>query len=509
MPRDRLAGIPRSTNAWFAIRRSHCRMNAMRILLYLLLLGAAVLHAPLASARETPPLVVEAKIPLGNIKGRIDHLAYDSVRERLYVAELGNDSVGIVDLKNQRLLSTVSGFDEPQGIGYEPATDSVYVANGGDGSVRIFHGENFSPVGKIALGADADNVRVDATGRRVYVGFGNGALAVIDAVTRKRIADIALKGHPESLQLESAGDRIFVNVPDARVIQVVSREANASIATWSTGALRANFPLAIDASEHRLLAIFRFPARLEGYDLTSGAGLGGVAACTDADDVFVDPKRRYVYVICGEGSVDTYAPANKTFTRVAQLAISPGSRTGLYLPQIDRLVVAIRGSGQGAAAVWILRPSPTAATSASDSQDNPRHAGSVLFVCEHGNVKSLMAVSYFNQLAQERHLPLMAISRGTAPDSSTVPPAIIDGLRTDGFDVASFHPTAISPADVASADRVILINTELPSDLSGASRATESWTDVPPASVDYGAARESLKAHVRALLDQLTAGQSR
>ena len=116
-----------------------------------------------------------------------------------------------------------------------------------------------------------------------------------------------------------------------------------------------------------------------------------------------------------------------------------------------------------------------------------------------------MAASYFNQRAQARHLPLVAISRGTALNSTNVPPAIIEGLRVDGFDVASFHPAPITAADVASAERVILINTQLPLEFSGASRATESWTDVPPASVDYGAAREALKAHVEILLNQLSA----
>jgi DNA-binding beta-propeller fold protein YncE len=455
-------------------------------------LVATLLYGCLACAAEAPPLLLDAKIPLGNIKGRIDHLAYDAARERLYVAELGNNSVGIVDLKNRRLLSTVPGFDEPQGLGYEPATDTVYVANGGDGSLRIFRGENFESIGQVALGADADNVRVDTGTRRVYVGFGSGALAVVDAVSRKRIAEIPLKGHPESFQLDATSDRIFVNVPDAGIIQVTSRDSGASIATWPTATLHANYPLTIDASNHRLLAVFRRPARLEAFDLTNGTPLGGVDACGDADDLFVDPNRNYVYVICGEGTVDTYAFADKAFKRSAQLEIPRGSRTGFFLPDNDRLVVAIRASNQEAAAVWILRPASPSATS------------SVLMVCEHGNVKSLMAASYFNQLAKARHLPFHAISRGTAPNSTTVPAAIVDGLKNDGFDVSDFHPTAIAASDVASADRVILINADLPSGISGATTKTETWTDVPPASVDYGAAREALKAHIRALLDQLS-----
>jgi hypothetical protein len=77
------------------------------------------------------------------------------------------------------------------------------------------------------------------------------------------------------------------------------------------------------------------------------------------------------------------------------------------------------------------------------------HDSQVLFACEDGNVKSLMAVSHFNQLAQERRLPFRAVSRGTAPDSTTVPSAIIQGLRGDGFDVSWFHPSQASASTLS------------------------------------------------------------
>lgn len=109
-------------------------------------------------------LELAAKIPLGDIRGRIDHLAVDPGRQRLYVAELGNDSVGVVDIKDLKTIRTLTGFHEPQGIAYEPSTDTVYVANGDDGSVRPFKGANFDPLPAIALGDDADNVRIDPAG---------------------------------------------------------------------------------------------------------------------------------------------------------------------------------------------------------------------------------------------------------------------------------------------------------------------------------------------------------
>src|SRR4030081_2458845 len=90
--------------------------------------------AAFAQPAESAPLQLEAKIPLGEIRGRIDHMAVDLKRQRLFVAELGNDSLGIIDLANRKLIRTITGLKQPQGVGYEPSTDMLYVANAGDGS---------------------------------------------------------------------------------------------------------------------------------------------------------------------------------------------------------------------------------------------------------------------------------------------------------------------------------------------------------------------------------------
>jgi hypothetical protein len=172
------------------------------------------------------PLLLERKIPLGDVRGRIDHLAVDLKRNRLFVAELGNDTVGVVDLNEQKVQHVITGLKEPQGIGYVPSSDTLFVANASDGSVLIFHGADYAAAGRIELGDDADNVRVDSVSNRVFVGYGTGALAVIDPATNGKIADISLQAHPESFQLARSDRRIFVNVPKAREMAVVDRFAS-------------------------------------------------------------------------------------------------------------------------------------------------------------------------------------------------------------------------------------------------------------------------------------------
>jgi len=314
------------------------------------LLGPAPAHAADSAALE-----LESKIPLGEVRGRIDHLAFDPNRLRVFVAELGNDSVGVVDLKERKTVRTLTGLKEPQGIGYLPSTDTVYVANSSDGSVRLFQGPDLNAAGRIDLGDDADNVRVNDVAQQVLVGYGDGALAILDAVTHSKVADVSLKAHPESFR--AGRQRIYVNVPRAHEIAVIDQIARKQIGSWPTGELSANFPLALDESHQRVLAVFRHPAMLAAFQAQDGKRVAIEPTCGDSDDLFVDAKRNLIYVICGEGYVDVLAPRGQGYASRGRIATLSGARTGLFVPEIDRLIVAARARGSESAAVWVLRPS--------------------------------------------------------------------------------------------------------------------------------------------------------
>jgi YVTN family beta-propeller protein len=313
-----------------------------------------------ATAAEAPnsvnALELETKIALGNIHGRIDHLAFDPGRQRLYVAELGNDSVGVVDLKTSQIIRTLPGFRSPQGIAYVRSTDTVYVASAGDGSVRLFQGENLTAIGQIALGNDADNVRVDEAAHRVFVGYGDGAIAVIDTANQHKIADVPLHAHPESFQLEHTGARIFVNVPDAHEITSVDRLTNKPVSTWPTRHLRANFAMAMDEPHQRIVIVFRHAAKVAAFRAQDGRLLFTANTCEDADDVFIDDQRNRVYVSCGEGVIDVLAAQGGSYISIDRVPTAPGARTSLFIPSIDRFALAVRATGATPAAIWVFRP---------------------------------------------------------------------------------------------------------------------------------------------------------
>ena len=129
-------------------------------------------------------------------------------------------------------------------------------------------------------------------------------------------------------------------------------------------------------------------------------------------------------------------------------------------------------------------------------------AASVVFVCEHGNVKSLIAMQWFNRLAAERQLSVRAVSRGLTPESP-VPPAIRARLKDDGFDVSSFEAHALAPSDVEGASRLVMIGADAPAWARDSGAHIEVWSDIPPASEDYGSSRDAMKKRIGALLSAL------
>ena len=326
------------------------RRRARRKITALAALAIMLAGAPAATADL---LELEAKIPLGNVVGRIDHMAFDGGRTRLFVAELGNDSVGVVDLKSRAVVHRIAGLKNPQGVGYVPALDVLLVANAGDGTVRLFRGPDFAPAGRVDLGDDADNVRVDSATNRAFVGYGSGGLALIDPATARKAAVIPLPAHPESFQHDRKSNRLYVNLPDAGAIATVDPDTK-QVTSWPTHGSGANFPMALRDDAQQVIVVFRRPARLGVFAMADGASVAAPPSCGDADDVFHDAKRHRVYVSCGEGFVDVFD--DEGYRRVGHVPTVAGARTSLFVPELDRLLLAVRASGREPAAIWVFRP---------------------------------------------------------------------------------------------------------------------------------------------------------
>ena len=310
-------------------------------------------YVAVVQAQSNPPLRLKKTIPMSDVQGRIDHMFFDARSGRLFVAALGNNTVEVIDVKQGNRVHTIAGLHEPQGILYLSGTNRLYVANGEDGTLRIFDATSYKPVSSIKLGDDADNIRWDEVERKIYVGYGSGALAAVDENGTK-IGGIPLDAHPESFRLEPHANRIFVNLPESHKIAVVDKKAGSVIATWTTDDAFQNFPMALDEANRRLFVVCRRPARLLALNIDSGHIVGTWSTVGDCDDVFYDPAMKRIYATGGEGSISVFQQQNPDhYNEVASIPTRKGARTSFFSSETQSLFVAARRQGSETAAIYV------------------------------------------------------------------------------------------------------------------------------------------------------------
>ena len=322
--------------------------------------AAASAQNPPAAAeeREAPPLRLVQEIPLPNVQGRLDHFTIDPKRKRVIFSGLGNDSVQIVDAFAGKQIKQIDGLSEPQGSLYVPETDTLYVANSASGHLNIYNGTTFALIKSIDYGAgsDPDNLRYDPASKRVYLGYGEGAIGAIDATTNARVGtDFKFKAHPEGFQLEQNGSRIFVNIADEKIIRVIDRKTGKQTVWQLPSGHSANFPMVLDEPDRRVFIGTRKPSRLTVFNMDTGAVVASVPTTGDMDDIFYDADRRRIYVAGGEGYIGVIQQTDPNhYVSMGKFASSLGARTGAWYVKRDRLYVAAPPAGGLGARVLVF-----------------------------------------------------------------------------------------------------------------------------------------------------------
>src|SRR5229473_5483192 len=330
-----------------------------------LLFWFVVLACSMAAGQESTVLTAESPIMLAKVEGRMDHLSIDLKGQRLFVTAFTNHTLEVLDLKTRRQVHTIPDLDEPQGAFYDPATNRLFVACGGDGTVKIFDGATFQLLQTVTLDLDADNVRYDARSQHIVVGYGGekflagkvtrpgggGALAIMDT-NGKKAGEIPMDAHPESFQLEKTGTRVFVNVPDRQEVEVADLVKGTVLARWPVNCT-TNFPMALDEAHHRLFVGCRMPARLAVFDTETGKIVASPTIVEHTDHLFFDASKARIYVL-GEGFIEAWQEKDPDhYDRIGRYPTPADGRTGLFVPDLGELFETIPHHGQQGAEIVV------------------------------------------------------------------------------------------------------------------------------------------------------------
>ena len=304
-------------------------------------------------------LQLNKTILLPNIKGRIDHIDINVKEKILYVAALGNNTLEIVDLTNGKLIHSIHGLDEPQGVGYIPLTNEIFVANGGSGNCYFYNVSTLEKTATIHLSSDADDVRYDSASHSIYVGYGEGGIAIIDVNTHSQTGDVKLPAHPEGFQIDNKANIILVNVPDKNMIGIIDLTQLKLIGSWKRNSPSANFPMAIDAQNNYAFIGYRHPAKLVVLDIKNGKEISSNNMVSDVDDLYYDENKKRVYISGGGGYINIFQQGGPgTYKQITNMVTRNGARTSLLIPRLNLFVLAERAEYGNPARLLIYNTSP-------------------------------------------------------------------------------------------------------------------------------------------------------
>ena len=331
----------------------------------ILLLMTVAVFASAGQAQVPGPLKLAQTITLPGLKdGDFDHFQVDPAGMRLFLAAEDNSAIEVIDLRTNKVIQKVTGAKAPHSMGYNTELKKLYIVDdGGPNQVEVFDGTTFKLLTTIPMDAHADVSVYDPATQLFYVGNGGRQakedytlISVIDTKTDKKAGDIKIDADRiETIRFEAKGPRMFTNMYFKGSVAVIDRTKPSVVATWSFAQEGKNFAsMALDQADHRLFVHARDPGKVLVIDSESGKLITSLPCVGDYDDAIYDPGTRRLYLI-GTPFLKVWQKSEEgdRYDTLGQVPTAFHAETGIFVPQLNRLYIAVNHHGTTDAVVQV------------------------------------------------------------------------------------------------------------------------------------------------------------
>ncbi len=314
----------------------------------LIALGTLVVSLP---AQDKTPMKLVATIPLPGLHdGDFDHFAPDIAGHRLFLTAEENDKVEVLDTSTNKLIRTMEDIKAPHAILYRADMNKIFIVEGDASAVKVYDSDSFKLLGEVKVSIDADSIAYDPATNYLYVVNGGreahtpySLISVVDTNGSKKLRDIKINNnHVEAIVLEKTGPRMFCNITGMNAVGVMDRNGSFLTAIWPLPAGDTqNVAMALDEANHRLFVVTRKPGKLIVLNSDDGRLVADLAAVGFVDDMSYDAKQKRLY-LAGDEFVDVFE--QKDADHYSLLAKIPGSfraKTGILVPELNRYYLAV------------------------------------------------------------------------------------------------------------------------------------------------------------------------
>jgi DNA-binding beta-propeller fold protein YncE len=323
-----------------------------------IVLGSLLLSSgnALAAGKATTaqPLTLLKTTYLPDITGDFDHFAIDFKRNHLFVSAEVHHSVEVFDLKTGEHLQSVGGLKTPHSLAFDVAKDELLVADGGDSALILLAASDFHRLDRIQLidgsathkGDSPDAAFYDAKTHLYYIGNGGisanlevSTISIFSPEEGKLIDEIKIPGNNlESMVVDDAHGRLYVNVRDKKHIAVVDLKTKQVVNTWTTPDMNRNTALTLDPVAGRLFVAGRNPGILYVFDVTTGKVVSQMSCVNVNDDMTWDPAMKRLYVSGSQGLSIFHQDSPDKYTEIANIPTN-GGKTSTYVPAVNQFFV--------------------------------------------------------------------------------------------------------------------------------------------------------------------------
>ena len=328
-------------------------------------LGVADAFAQATALRQ----IGRSEVP--GFEGDFDHFAYDLKGDRLFLAGEEMGTLEVLDLKTGKHVKTVKVLDEPHAIHFLPESNRLVVTDSGEGMTRVLDGRTYAVSGTIKLLPGADVMSYDASTKHVWIVAGGKNAATkrpdttvydVDPATGRILGQLTFDtDFTEGIAFEQKGHRAFINVAGKHYVAVVDKKAHKVIATWPIKVGQNNAPIGLDEANKRLFVVTRKPFKLVVLDTDTGATVASFDAPARTNELMFDKANKRIY-LAGDDNIAVFRQKDAdTYEELAKIASDKGAKTGILVPERNRLFVAVAGKAPVKASVITYEVVPAVA----------------------------------------------------------------------------------------------------------------------------------------------------
>jgi len=319
-------------------------------------LATAAGHAapPASASNSLPPVTLLKTTYLPDIVGDFDHFAVDLKRNHLFVSAEVHHSVEMFDLKTGEHLQSIGGLKTPHSLAFDVQKDELLVADGGDSALIILDAGDYHRKDRIQLidgsatgkSDSPDAAYYDTKTHLYYIGNGGisanldtSTISIFSPTEGKIIDEIKVPGgNLESMVVDDARARLYVNVRDRKQIAVVDLKTKQVISTWTAPDMNRNTALTLDPVAERLFVAGRNPGLIYIFNVDSGQVVAKMPCVNVNDDMTWDPQRKRLYISGSEGLSVFHQDSPDTYTEQLNLPTN-GGKTSTYVREVNQFYV--------------------------------------------------------------------------------------------------------------------------------------------------------------------------